>query len=391
MEFGEIRLENVGPIRRAAIGRHRVSVFVGPNSSGKSIASRLIHEACRLGLLAEAQAGPSGGAAHGDGGEDAAAARAHAVLRGAGIKWLDAATRSMPSGRLELRTNGPGGTVLDFGSASPPDRALLLRSAPGPVPGGGSGGRSMYVPAGRTGTMQSLFALMQVRNDLFNSLLRTLADGRDRAPSGALPAASAPQLDIRGRMPEYLEQFYAMALETFSGGFDERTGAMFSRVFQGSIKMSGAPGRPAIVYVDPLGFETEIGSAASGIVSAFPIMAAVSRMVEGGMVVVEEPEEHLEPIRQIKLAGEIVRAALARRVSVVITTHSPVIADAILGLVGSGAVGPGDLGMYYFRRRRGTYTEVERIPVNSAGEAEQELFDEAIDSLAYGSAVPDAP
>ena len=388
MRYEEVRLENIGPIRRAAIGRHRVSVFVGPNNSGKSIASRLMHAACRLDLSAGVQASLDDDAA--EGGGDAAAARAHAVLRGAGIEWPDIVTHSMPSGRLELRANGSGDTVLDFGAGALPDKALVLRSALDPVLGSASE-HSIYVPAGRTGTIQSLFTLMQVKNDLFNSVLRMLAEDHGWGSGRTRPKVSAPQLSIRRQMPEYLEQFYSIALETFSGGFDERTAAMFSRVFQGSIKMSEAFGRPAIVYTDPLGFETEIGSAASGVVSAFPIMVAASRIGQAGTLIIEEPEEHLEPIRQLKIVAEIVRTALERDVNLVLTTHSDFVVHAVLGMVRDGAVDSGDLGLYYFQRRRGSYTEVESIPVNKAGEAEQELFDEAIDALAYGSVVPDAP
>ena len=66
-------------------------------------------------------------------------------------------------------------------------------------------------------------------------------------------------------MPEYLEQFYSIVLETFSEGIDRRTRGMFSRVFPGLIKTSNACGPPTAVYVDPLGTETKIGSAASGV------------------------------------------------------------------------------------------------------------------------------
>ena len=391
--FEEMRLENVGPIKRAAIGRHRVSVFVGPNNSGKSIALRLMHAACRLDLSADVQAGLGGGTAHGGagGGGNAAAARAHAVLRGAGMEWPDIVTHSMPSGRLEVRADGPGGAVLHFGAGAPPDGAPALRPPPDPVLGGGSGGRSMYVPAGRTGTIPSLFTLMQVKSGLFEPVLRMLAEGRGRGLGHARPEASAPQPGIRGRMPEYLEAFYGIALEAFSGGLDERTAAMFSRVFRGSIRVSEAPGRSAIMYRDPLGFEVEIGSAASGIVSALLVMVAANRIGRAGTLTVEYPEEHIEPIRQLKLTAEIVRAALGSDASLVITTHSDFVVHAVLGMVRDGAVDSGDLGLYYFRRKRGSYTEVERVYVNGEGEAEMELFDEAIDALAYGSVVPNAP
>ena len=392
MKFKEARLENIGPIRRAAIGAHRLTVFVGPNNSGKSIASRMIHSARRLDLSAMVQVSLDDSVAPGGtgGSKDAAAARADAVLRGAGIEWPDVVTHSMHSGRLELvGGNGAGGTVLDFVPDALPDGVSLLLSLADSLLGSASE-HSIYVPAGRTGTIQSLFTLMQIKNDLLNSILRTLAEGHGYNQKRVRPKTS-PRLSVSRQMPEYLEQFYSIVIETFSGGFDGRTKGMFSRVFPGSIKMSKAFGLPTIIYADPLGFECRIDSAASGVASAFPIMVAVNRLEPAGMLVVEEPEEHIEPIRQIKLVGEMVRAASARDISMVITTHSPFVANAVLGLVTSGDVKPDDLGMYYFRRRRGSYTDVEKIPVNRAGEAEQELFDEAIDALAYGSVVPDAP
>lgn len=39
--LSEARPENVGLIRRAAIGDHKLSVFAGPNCPGKSVAARL--------------------------------------------------------------------------------------------------------------------------------------------------------------------------------------------------------------------------------------------------------------------------------------------------------------------------------------------------------------
>ena len=392
MELGEIRLENIGPIRRAAIGAHRLSVFVGPNNSGKSIASRIMHSARRLDVSAGVQASLDGGAAPGksEGGRDAAAMRADAVLRGAGMDRSGMVTHSMPSGRIELEgLHGAGGTALDFGSDAVPDRASHLPPPAGPTPDG-AGERSMYAPAGRTGTIQSFFMLMRIKNDIFNSVLQALPVGQGREGECMRSGASL-QLGPIQQMPEYLGRFYSIVLEALSRGPDEWTEEMFSRVFPGSIKASKASGTPTVTYVDPLGAETVVGSAASGVASALPIMVAMSRIGPSGTLVVEDPEEHIEPIRQIKLVCEMAKAASARNVSVVITTHSPFVAHAALGLVGSGAMDPEDLGMYYFRRGRGSYTDVERIPVNKAGEAEQELFDEAIDALAYGSVVPDAP
>ena len=372
MMFKEARLENVGPIRQASIASHRLTVFVGPNNSGKSIASRLIHAARRLGTSSGPPAGPDGAAA---------------VLRGAGIEWPDAVTRSMPSGRLELGAgNGAGGTVLNFGDGAAAGGAAPQPPCSDPAPAAEHG---MYVPSGRTGIVQSFFTLLQARGDLADSLLRALA-GR-HGSGGAQPKALGTGPGTGRQMPEYLEQFYGIVLEALSRGLDRRTEEMFSRVFPGSIRSSKDAGPPEIVYVDPLGFEARVGPAASGVAAVLPIMVALNRVGPAGMLVVEEPEENVEPIRQLRLVDEIVRAALGRRISLVLTTHSDFVVHAVLGMVHSGAIDPADLGLYYFRRRRGSYTDVEQIPVNSAGEAEQELFDEALDALAKGSVIPVPP
>lgn len=371
MMFEEARLENMGPIRQASIGAHRLTVFVGPNNSGKSIASRLIHAAHRLGPSSGPPAGPGGAAA---------------VLRGAGIEWPDAVTRSMPSGRLELAGNGAGCTVLTFGDGAAAGGAAPPPPRPDPAPAAEHG---MYVPSGRTGIVQSLFTLLQARGDLASSLLRALA-GRDGL-GGAQPEALGPGPGTGRQVPEYLEQFYGTVLEAFSRGLDRRTEEMFSRVFPGSIRSSKGAGLPGIVYVDPFGFEARVGPAASGVAAVLPIMVALNRVAPAGLLVVEEPEESVEPIRQLRLVDEIVQAALGRRINLVLTTHSDFVVHAVLGMVHSGAIDPADLGLYYFRRRRGSYTDVERIPVNGAGEAEQELFDEALDALAKGSVIPVPP
>ena len=155
MEFGEVRLENIGPIRQAAIGSHRLSVFVGPNNSGKSIVSRIIHSARRIDPSAGTQACPedSAAAGQGTGGRDAATACADAVLAGAGMDRSDILTRSMSSGRIELAgRNGKSGLVLDFGQDALPGKSLLPRPPAASVQSG-AGERSIYVPSGRTGTI----------------------------------------------------------------------------------------------------------------------------------------------------------------------------------------------------------------------------------------------
>ena len=95
MKFEEIKLENIGPIDRAAIGRHRLSVFIGPNNSGKSIAAKIMHGVRQLDPAAAAQRHPT------DGGRDRSpnAAMSSAILRAqasGGATWSP--MRCLPAG-----------------------------------------------------------------------------------------------------------------------------------------------------------------------------------------------------------------------------------------------------------------------------------------------------
>ena len=391
MRFEEVRLENIGPIKRAVIGAHKLTVFVGPNNSGKSIASRIIHGACQLDASPGVQPRlfADGLPPDEQSGDALAAARSAALIRRAGIRQGDVVTHSEDSGRVVLGSGGRPHVAMDFDRKAGQGSISIAPLLDTPLDDAAKS--SIYVPAGRAGTVQSLLAIMQIKSDLLNSVLRSLGEGQGGAPGAEGSRAIAPEIRLGRQMPEYLEQFYAIVLETFSGGLDNEAKSMFSRLLAGSIEESAADGLPAVLYRDPSGFAVEIDAAGLGAVSAFSIVAAMCRIESGGTLVIEEPETQMEPIGQLRLVAEIVRAALRRNVSLVLTTHSDFVVHAVLGLVHSGAVDAADLGMYYFRRKSGSYTSVERIPVSGAGEAEQELFDEALDALAKGSAVFSPP
>lgn len=169
MLFTRIKFENIGPIENAEIGRHKLCVFVGPNNAGKSIASRIMHGVCQLDAPAKAQPRPSGTGPHGmvqEGREAAAAAaaRSSAVLRSAGIGWRDVVTRSLGSGRIDVECDDGSRTTMDFGRCDGPGRAAA-RASPPPDRHADreKAWNSIYVPAGRTGTVQTLLAIVQIK------------------------------------------------------------------------------------------------------------------------------------------------------------------------------------------------------------------------------------
>ena len=235
--------------------------------------------------------------------------------------------------------------------------------------------------------MQSLLAAVQSKSGPFDSALGAAGEpcppvsGRGREPGGL------PHLNLERLMPAYLWQFYSTMLETISRGPAEPARATLSRIFGGSLDAPSAGGIASVLYRDPSGFGAEIWSAGSGVASSFPIIAAAHGVEPGGMLIVEEPEADVDPLRQQRLVNEIVRVALARRVALVLVTHSDYVVNGALNLIHGGIASPDDLGLYYFRRRDGSFTQVERITVDETGEAEQELFEEALDALAKGGVI----
>lgn len=100
-----------------------------------------------------------------------------------------------------------------------------------------------------------------------------------------------------------------------------------------------------------------------------------------GVLIVEEPEAHLEPMRQLLLVEELAKAARATPFDLVLTTHSDHTLDSAQSLVASGKMGNDDLGLYYFERKDGSHTRIKSVPVDEDGTAEQEMFEDAIEML----------
>lgn len=356
MRFGEILLENIGPIRRAAIGRHRLSVLVGPNNSGKSVASRLLHAARQLG--------PPPGARGGGGGVDAPRASPAALLGIAGIGASDAVSHSAGSGRIVLADGERILAEIDLVRGAEP-RATF----PAAGPADWEPKSSVYVPAGRAGLARCLLA-------------------------AAREGGSVPRTLPGPRQPGCVEQFCAGAAGALSGGLDEEATAMFSRILGRSAvaPSAAAGGGPvAAAYRDPSGFEARLGSASQAVLSTFLVAAAARWAEPGGTLVLEDPDAHMDPMGQLRLTNEVVRDSVRRGVDLVLATHSDYVIHAVLGMVFDEVVSPADLGMYYFRRGRGSCTGVERVSVTDAGEAEMDMFEEAYDALAKGYVVPSHP
>ena len=138
---------------------------------------------------------------------------------------------------------------------------------------------------------------------------------------------------------------------------------------------------PSIIFEDPKGFPTNLENAGSGVISSLPILLGIDYVKEGGRLIIEEPEAHLEPTRQFELMEMLHVESAAKKIKVVITTHSDYIVKKLLSMVSQKMLKSSDLGLYYFDRPADRYTTIKKMDVSDSGEAEQPIFQNALDIM----------
>ena len=393
MEYDKMALANVGPIREGVIHRDKMSVFIGPNNAGKTIAAKIIHGVCQADAPGRrqrrpAQAGPMSPPGKGNGNAIESAADAITVIRHAGLRPDDLPTHGRKTSSLSV--HGPGGRKRRLDLASAANNPLARSISLAEDHGGGDARRSVYLPATRAGgaqyimnSIRTIGRIAHMQSNLLNQML-TAAEAEVRTfQSGSSPADTVGQLLAEAPMGD-LAQYVGIVMEVLEGGLDEKAQGTFGRLFPGSIQVEERLGMPVITYADPSGHRAEIGYAGSGVSSLLALAAGMHRVGPGGTFIVEEPESHLEPQMQLAVIDEILRAADENEIGVVVTTQSDFLVQKVLSLVSSGRLDRSDLGLYYFDRPPGKLTSIQRLRVDETGEAEQEMFTKAINSLIAG-------
>ena len=394
MEYARIGFANVGPIMEGEIRRHKMSVFVGPNNSGKTIAAKIIHGVCQAGAPGRRRQRrrrpvPAGASPPPDTGSRGAldsAADALAVVRHAGLRPDDVPTHGEKASSLSVRGRRGPERRLDLASARGDS---LSRGASRAMDQGADDPRSsVYLPAAGAGgaryvldAARAIGSMGRMRSSLAGQAMTTAG------AAGEKTARTAPS-DIDQILRELPLAGTAQHIGIMGGvlrdGLDQKAQATFGRLLPGSIRVEERRGVPAIAYKDPSGHSAEIGSAGSGVASLLALAAGMHRVERGGTLIVEEPESHLEPQRQLALVDELLCAADGNGIGVVVVTQSDFLVQKVLSLVSSGRLDRSDLGLYYFNRPPGSLTRIQRLDVDKTGEAEQEMFTRAIDSLTAG-------
>ena len=358
MTYKSIRFENIGPIASGEVRRHPINIFIGPTGSGKSVAARVIHGVCPNAPRSQCRLDPY---CDGDAGDRTASCMGYSIARSAGIPASRVPTHGARSSSLAVASDAWGEKKIDCMSLGDVPAADAV---PPPAPVDGQM-HSIYVPAGRAGIVESYAAMARARGAR-----------RGGEPSGGEPAGADPAL------PGHLGPFYGAIFESLAGPPTATGASIVSRVFGGALEGPADAGVEEATYVDSGGFGTEVTSAASGVLSSLPAIECIESVKSGGLLVVEEPEAHLEPTRQLSLIEELFKAARAAPFDLILTTHSDHMLDSALSLVASGKMEREDLGLYYFESKNGSRSRIRHVQVNEDGTARQDMFEDAIDMLA---------
>lgn len=385
MNCTRIEISNVGPVTDGEIDLKKIMVFFGPNNTGKSIVSRLIHALYKLDSPASLSRLLGQDGAKKVSRRDLLSLYGEDVLLHAALARDDVVTHGYDAAKLTVHTGKTAPLELSF---DPPNQAYArhMDMLHNPTRTSKVQSDSVYIPAGRTGTLQSFHDILYLKLSVveyslhlsLQSVKNALAD-----PPGAQPTKKESLSPPLGSLPPHIEQFHDLVEKTIMGNPSGQFNRSFSRMFRGRItKPSGGRlVRDRVVYAGPHGHEVSLGAAGSGLLASAPLLSGLHYVKRGGSLIIEGPEAHIEPSTQLALTGEIVATAMSKNVRLLLTTHSDYVIKKILALVAGKKIKASDVGLYYFRRNKESYTSIERIPVDPVGAADQEIFREALDSL----------
>ena len=258
--------------------------------------------------------------------------------------------------------------------------------------GGAPGGDAYYLPAARSGIMQS-------HRVIASSLVaRSTRAGLERFPE--LPTFSGVMADFMQRLILYEED----------GSDDRSMNELAAKLEQEAlagrigIRRPTPGGYPEFVY-RPRGTEQEVRlTRASSMVSELaPVVLFLRGPVgRGDTLVIEEPEAHLHPAAQTRVAVALARLVRAG-VRVVVTTHSDWLLKEIGNLMRAGELneagrpaaddGPpsalrrGEVGIWLFNQAGpASGSTVEEIPFDSIEGVEPPDYEEVAEALYNRSA-----
>lgn len=144
----------------------------------------------------------------------------------------------------------------------------------------------------------------------------------------------------------------------------ELTGAVATKKI-GDIGIEVQVGRLPHINTDETDM-VNIADVGYGVSQVLPVLVALIAAEPGQLVYLEQPELHLHPNAQVKLA-QILADAAKQGVRVVAETHSSLLLLGIQTLVAEGELSPDLVKLHWFSRNEDGTTEVDSVDLDEAG------------------------
>src|SRR6185312_9936856 len=238
MRFTQLALTNFGPISSGTISTKKITVFFGPNNSGKSMVSRLIHSISSIGdqeletldrYFLRSGYNPA---------DLSKKLKGYSILDHAGIDELNIITFGKTNCTMELKTKKG---IEKFKFDRKIDRRLVReayhvrrrfgyrRESEKKV--------SIYIPAARTGTIQFFSNITQMRSRLLSDILESFGNLNVRREESFSAIELKNFVRSLSRLPTYLEEFYDLILDAQTLGLSPDVQNLFRMIFGGTVSL----------------------------------------------------------------------------------------------------------------------------------------------------------
>ncbi len=242
--------------------------------------------------------------------------------------------------------------------------------------------RYLYLPAARAGVAQTyrILAAETMRSQPIRAIMESNARGQRY--SGAI-----------GELASTIIQ-----LESTMKGMPDLADIFENELMQGSVRLKNQPnGMMSEIIYQQFDQKYPIHTTASGIAEMALLVLYIRHLVrKNTFLVIEEPEAHLHPENQVKIA-QLISRLVNNDVSVLITTHSDYILESLshcvrsFGLKGEIEEIPNEsklssskIAVYVFNQKstkNDTYTIVEKVEISPEEGINQEEFLRVVDIL----------
>ena len=148
----------------------------------------------------------------------------------------------------------------------------------------------------------------------------------------------------------------------------EKVSHLMQRVTGVGFRVDTVPPQSAKPVSESLAGDLSILAEGFGTNALVHLLFEVVRTVPGATVLIEEPEIHLHPKAQADLASVLADQAKSGDKQMVITTHSEHVVGRLLTLVAEGKLSADDLAIYSFEKDEGGGCSASEIEVTDRGQ-----------------------